>query len=216
MTIHKTDKSKLIDCAIAIEGDKKYRICDLLILGYGGGADDGEDGADNVLLRPQRGEKQVPDPIDEKTWIRLRNKVDNFFSLYQGNDRINLEKELDDSWRRSFLSDMRNVKETNALSPRKKTSGYIYVIKNNEGHYKIGISRIPKTRIDFLGVKLPFPIEAVHVFSCDDSYEAESFLHDKYRREGKGLVGEWFKLEDNDVEMIKKVSSYKNGEFILK
>lgn len=80
--------------------------------------------------------------------------------------------------------------------------GYIYLLRAIAPHnyYKIGLSKDPATRIESMGVKLPFPIEPIHTFPTNDMYRTEKALHEKYA--DKRVNGEWFELSPEDVAGI--------------
>jgi hypothetical protein len=80
--------------------------------------------------------------------------------------------------------------------------GYVYVIKSQYG-YKIGKTVNLKERTRLFEVKLPFPIEVVHSTYFDDYTAAESFFHRMFA--SKRLEGEWFNLNNDDLEVIKNI-----------
>lgn len=91
-------------------------------------------------------------------------------------------------------------------------AGYIYLVQaiEPENHYKIGLSVDPISRIDNMGVKLPFPIEIIHLIKTNDMKGAEKQLHNTYS--SKHINGEWFKLNPHDVNEISKVDELNIGE----
>lgn len=80
--------------------------------------------------------------------------------------------------------------------------GYVYLVKAvyPERIYKIGKSSEPKKRLKKMGVKLPFPIEVMHLIRTDDMSKCERALHIEY--DDKRLEGEWFELDERDVKDI--------------
>lgn len=92
-----------------------------------------------------------------------------------------------------------------APTPIRK-GGYLYVLKAliPDTHYKIGLSKEPVTRIESLGVKLPFPIEPLHIFPTNDMFTCERYLHGKFA--GKRVNGEWFRLEQPDLDYLLALS----------
>lgn len=86
-----------------------------------------------------------------------------------------------------------------------RQEGYIYIIRavTPQNHYKIGLSKEPVTRIETMGVKLPFPIEALHLIPTNDMFSAERLLHSRY--DEKRVNGEWFALSDDDVAEICQI-----------
>lgn len=83
-------------------------------------------------------------------------------------------------------------------------SGYVYLIKS-DSYYKIGVSQDVRQRIKQLGTLPPFDIKLICTIRTDSAYNLESQLHEQF--EEKRVNGEWFELEDNDVEYIKELSN---------
>jgi hypothetical protein len=80
--------------------------------------------------------------------------------------------------------------------------GYVYLIRavTPDNHYKIGLSKEPVKRIVSMGVKLPFPIEVIHLIHASDRFLAEKTLHNRYV--DKRVNGEWFELSAQDIQDI--------------
>jgi hypothetical protein len=82
---------------------------------------------------------------------------------------------------------------------KSKNEFYIYVMKNlRNGFYKIGISHNPTTREKTLQSEEP---EIELLFYSKGSYKHEKQLHQTFIE--KRVRGEWFSLDDNDIENIK-------------
>lgn len=79
--------------------------------------------------------------------------------------------------------------------------GWIYVISEPQGTYKIGRTKNIKDRLRTHGVKLPFPIEYVHTLTTTNHAALEDILHDYF--EDKHVAGEWYALTSEDVAAIK-------------
>ena len=91
------------------------------------------------------------------------------------------------------------------------TPGYIYLLRSEDGHYKIGKSRTPEAGIRSVGLILPFEIEALHVtYSHDhdraerDHDRAERDLHERFT--DVRVRGEWFRLSDADVAGVQSLT----------
>lgn len=85
---------------------------------------------------------------------------------------------------------------------KKTKDGYVYIIKkNDENIVKIGMSKNYSERTKQISTKLPFEVETVKVFKTKDMYSLEKKLHDFYKE--KRLNGEWFELNNEDLEYIK-------------
>lgn len=79
-------------------------------------------------------------------------------------------------------------------------SGYIYIIKADTGHYKIGRTKNVPKRLNFFGVRLPFAIELCWSIKVDDMYRFESWLHRYFKNER--VNGEWFNISDFDLDIF--------------
>lgn len=119
----------------------------------------------------------------------------------------------------------RGEKPYRIKSPRKNKEvaqkgpepGYVYIIQADisGSPCKIGMSKNVPDRIRTFSVKLPFAIKLIHFFPCDNPRKAESVLHKIYTEENKKINGEWFQLNERDVEYLTKIAEYKELEFIL-
>lgn len=79
--------------------------------------------------------------------------------------------------------------------------GYVYLLKGENGLYKIGRSKSPDIRIrDITKAVAPFDIQIVHKAFYPDCYKAESDLHKLFKE--KRRRGEWFELSDNEVMAV--------------
>jgi hypothetical protein len=84
--------------------------------------------------------------------------------------------------------------------------GCVYLIREMEqGRIKIGKSKNVVKRLKHFGIALPFQIEEVHFIATKNYDELEQHLHKKYAY--KRVNGEWFDLDENDIEEIKKIKS---------
>lgn len=126
---------------------------------------------------------------EARTIIKSLNE---FYDVYtdeyitEWNERLKLEEDM-------VESRQREKKETR----RPKAS--VYVMKDNaNGRYKIGRSVNPTVRESTLQSEKP-DITLLFHYLCDISVEDE--LHTKYT--DKRIRGEWFELDDKDVEDIQ-------------
>lgn len=83
----------------------------------------------------------------------------------------------------------------------KDKSGYVYLLQSSTGVYKIGRTGDPDKRIRTFGVKLPFEVEYTCVIKTPHMFELEKLLHRAFHH--KRINGEWFKLDAQDVGLIK-------------
>lgn len=71
--------------------------------------------------------------------------------------------------------------------------GFVYILRAGE-FVKIGRSRRLDNRIKTLKIQLPFPVEVLNAFPCENAAKSERHLHEffaKYR-----VNGEWFELPE--------------------
>jgi hypothetical protein len=79
--------------------------------------------------------------------------------------------------------------------------GYIYCLHDQQGHYKLGLTKHLDQRIKQLSTQPPFEISLVFAFKVVFARDYEAFLHHRFRE--KRLRGEWFRLSSEDVESIR-------------
>lgn len=90
---------------------------------------------------------------------------------------------------------------------------YLYVMDDSPYGRKIGISNDPENRLKQIKSHNPRDIEVIYKYECDERSHAlslEKKLHKKFNK--KNIRNEWFKIDDVDLEEIKKVceSFYKD------
>lgn len=88
-------------------------------------------------------------------------------------------------------------------APKQKRAGYVYLLCNDKGHYKIGKSVDIANRQKTFGVLLPFDVEFIHVIKSDQYTKLELSLHEKFA--SKRINGEWFALNADDIAYIKSL-----------
>lgn len=82
-------------------------------------------------------------------------------------------------------------------------AGVVYVLKSAYG-YKVGRTRSVPDRMRTFGVQLPFVYTIPLCVWFDDCHAAERRYHDAFA--SKRINGEWFDLEQADIERIRKAS----------
>ncbi len=91
-------------------------------------------------------------------------------------------------------------------SKKKQSSvGFVYLLKSDTGHFKIGRTIDPKSRSKTFGIQLPFEVEFLALISTEDMFSLETELHNRFAE--KRLSGEWFNLSGDDIEYIKGLAS---------
>lgn len=78
--------------------------------------------------------------------------------------------------------------------------GYVYVLESAYG-CKVGRTRDIPSRMRAFGVKLPIAYSIRLCAWFDDHYVAETRFHQLFR--DKHINGEWFALEEADIELIR-------------
>ena len=89
-----------------------------------------------------------------------------------------------------------------------KSDGYVYFIKEfHSNTYKIGKAKNLENRLKIFEVKLPFEWELVHSIKSDDYSLDEKLAHLFFKK--KRVRGEWFNLNESDLELIKRKDFHK-------
>lgn len=101
---------------------------------------------------------------------------------------------LSNKWRK-----YKPTEENTAHTPL-TNEGFIYLVKLDK-HYKIGKSVLPEQRLKEFTL-LPFPLEEICIELVEDYEQVERELHEQFKQ--KRVRGEWFELNQDDIEIIKK------------
>lgn len=88
-------------------------------------------------------------------------------------------------------------------------AGFIYILKSENGFYKIGKAKDLQSRVTAWKHEFPIKIDLIHSFACKDRTLVENFLHNKYSK--KRLQREWYKLNDEDISWILNLKDYELG-----
>jgi hypothetical protein len=84
---------------------------------------------------------------------------------------------------------------------------YVYLIRGNDGRYKIGIAKNPKKRIRQLQTGNSDALTLIETYQSENASKIESSLHNRYSHVRN--VGEWFDLsvaeESNFIQMCKNI-----------
>lgn len=80
-------------------------------------------------------------------------------------------------------------------------SGYVYVLRADNGLYKIGWAKILDKRIKKLEIVLPYELELIVSIQSENALALEGELHKHFADKRK--KGEWFNLEAEDIVHIK-------------
>ena len=79
----------------------------------------------------------------------------------------------------------------------KSKSGYVYLISDNQGYYKIGMSKDPEQRLKQLTISCQ-ELNIIHKIKTNDMKRLEREMQRKYK--GKRVKGEWFELDKEEVK----------------
>lgn len=79
-------------------------------------------------------------------------------------------------------------------------SGVVYILKSAYG-YKVGRTRNVPNRMRTFGVKLPFIYTIPLCAWFEDCHAAETRYHELFA--SKRINGEWFDLDDSDIQSIR-------------
>jgi hypothetical protein len=83
---------------------------------------------------------------------------------------------------------------------RNEEAGFIYCLHDQQGHYKIGLTKNLTQRIKQLSTQPPFKLTLICAFRVVNASKYESILHLKY--DAQRLNGEWFELSAEDVATL--------------
>lgn len=87
-----------------------------------------------------------------------------------------------------------------------KYSGVIYLMRAENGLYKIGRSKDIEKRLNGLNREIPIKVEVVHTIPTDDTLTSEKILHGRYKAER--VKYEWFHLSPAQVEEILSIPPF--------
>jgi len=91
----------------------------------------------------------------------------------------------------------------------------VYLIRGNNGKYKIGIATNPKERIHQLQTGNSDQLKIIETYESENASTIEFALHAQYSHVRK--VGEWFDLSISDeVNFIKKCKQIDESIVFLK
>lgn len=96
-----------------------------------------------------------------------------------------------------------NSRKRGQKQPKVK-AGWVYLLRADNGTWKIGKTGNPHSRKKTFGVKLPFQVDFEHLIECPDMGKLEKELHARFAE--KRLRGsEFFALTPDDVAIIKAI-----------
>jgi Meiotically up-regulated gene 113 len=93
------------------------------------------------------------------------------------------------------------TQEPGARKAKAEILGFVYLMKSGR-YFKIGKSNAVGRRERELAIQLPDMAATVHAISTDDPHGIESYWHRRF--ESKRKNGEWFALDQADVQVFKR------------
>lgn len=132
-----------------------------------------------------------------------RNNYDHYYFSEEQRKFIYHSQFADDQDRYHCFNRPKPAPRDDKPSTKKTKPGYVYLIRGENGYYKIGKSSNAKNRIESLGVVLPFTIEPVCIVQTNDMHGLEKELHARFS--DKRISGEWFVLNEQDVSYIRNI-----------
>jgi len=125
------------------------------------------------------------------TWNELVEEVNKF---YEQNDT-----EAIDNFNWTFLA-LFDVRKSWHPVIQQDKSGCIYLIQSN-GLCKIGITKDFERRMADFQRTIPTEVNIVWSAEVEDAYKMERALHEHFK--DKWVKGEWFDLNEDDMQYIK-------------
>lgn len=158
-----------------------------------------------------------PQNISYKEWLAMMYGVHEAMPEEEKRELHKWEQQYVDGSGRYTTSDWPGWekyigKKPSPPPPSQEKSGYIYLIRAETGEYKVGHSVDVGSRIKAFSVQPPFEYKLVHTFPTDDMAQTESVLHNRFS--GKKIRGEWFALDEEDVDEIVRIVRFKDGRFL--
>lgn len=126
--------------------------------------------------------------LKKEDWFYIKRLIDNFYSsvTYEDIDWMNKERD-----------EQRDEKQ-------RIVSGYVYLMKSDNGYYKIGRALDVDIRNKQHMRDYPLVITVLHSFFCRNYIKAESHLLKMFA--DKKLQGEWFQLDKADIDFITGIN----------
>lgn len=139
------------------------------------------------------------------------NDFEQFFDrakvLHKAHKFLQQDELTKPDWIIKFADDLasntRPPKPEPEPKPKKKAEkpGFVYLLKSDKGHYKIGRTVNPESRSKTFGIQLPFDVTFECLIETQNMFALEAELHARFA--DKRTTGEWFDLTPEDVEYIK-------------
>lgn len=136
---------------------------------------------------------------DQGNFLTTREELQEIYDLgmkffdYYGDETID---EYNCNRRREV--DEHHNRPTKTKSNKKNYPGWIYLLRGENGLYKIGMTkRTPDQRLAEFSPKLPFDSLLVDTIESQDAVRLELEIHERFA--DKRVRGEWFALNQEDL-----------------
>ena len=147
------------------------------------------------------------------------NHINNYLQEYYKARTIKTKEEIlaltkgikSDNWIDNILKDFNRKRDKSYT--KNNNVGYIYLIRDKLGNIKIGKSINYKRRINDINNTIPQNIDILLVAKIPNYGKIEAHLHRIFK--SKRLKGEWFKLNDKDLEKIEYIVRKYKGKIII-
>lgn len=97
------------------------------------------------------------------------------------------------------------------------TPSYIYIISDNNGYIKVGISKHPEKRLKQLQTGHPNILTLLFTeeFECKRKHllKIEKLIHRKIYSIAKHMKGEWFAVSEDQIDKIKHIITWHRIEY---
>jgi len=148
------------------------------------------------------------DPLEKARWkvIKIGDAIyslKNVFPKLAAKLEIKLDKAQQDFKKLEEAQEQTQIQKRVKDGLKPGMSGFVYLIRAENGLYKIGKAKNISKRLQPFSVNFPMKWEIVHSFQSENYSAAEIDLHRKFA--SKRDIGEWFKLSPADVQYITSI-----------
>lgn len=139
--------------------------------------------------------------LEKKDLLLLRNIIDNTINKINRNELLDKDyNEIFNGYVEYSREEKRRKSEENEKKyVIKNNNGYIYIIK--ERYYKIGRTKRFPERPFQVQTELPHKSEIIYYCEVNNYNDVEKQLHKRFKT--KKMNGEWFNLDEKDIENLK-------------
>lgn len=139
--------------------------------------------------------------LTKADWLELRDELDRFFACVDDAEILEhnaqeMARQLEES-----RNPIRPLREERGRVPK---PGFVYLLKADNGLYKIGKAKEIDSRLTQIKPALPYELELVVYYQTADMTYSELHWHEHFADKRKN--GEWFALTETDVKTFKASS----------